>query len=55
MSWFKFCPEIRYQIGFNNVLTPVTDRPQLAVQNAFYTNALQRLTNQMITLTFNFE
>lgn len=53
--WFKFCPEIKYHLGFANALTPVSDRPQLALQDQFYTNALSRLRNQMITITFNFE
>lgn len=55
MQWFKLCPEIRYQIGFKNALTPVDERPELAVSDYFYTNAIKRLRNQMITLTFNFE
>jgi len=55
MQWFKFCPEIRYQVGFNNALTPVDERPELAKTDYFYTLALKRLRNQMITLTFNFE
>lgn len=54
-SWFKFCPELKYQIGFMNMLTPVEDRPELGKPDYFYTNALSRLRNQMITLTFNFE
>jgi len=55
MEWFKLCPEIRYQIGFNNALTPVDQRPELPQADYFYTNAIKRLRNQMITLTFNFE
>lgn len=54
-SWFKFCPEIKYQIGFGNQITPVDQRPELAVQDIFYTQSIRRMTNQMITLTFNFE
>lgn len=53
--WFKFCPEIRYQLGFANVITPSSKRPELPAQNAFYTDAISRLRNHMITLTFNFE
>lgn len=55
LSWFKFCPELRYQIGFANLLTPVNERPEVVQQDQFYTNALSRLSNQMLTLTFNFE
>jgi len=55
MQWFKLCPEIRYQVGFNNALTPIDERPELAKTDYFYTQALKRLRNQMITITFNFE
>ena len=54
-TWFKFCPEITYRIGFANQLYPADARMELAPQDAFYSNALQRLTNQCICLTFNFE
>lgn len=53
--WFKFCPEIKYQIGFADLLTPVDQRPELPVQDQFYTNALKRITSRMLTITFNFE
>lgn len=55
MSWFKFCPEIRYQLGFNNMLTPVSERPELSEPDYFYTNALSHLRNQAIVIIFNFE
>lgn len=55
LEWFKLCPEIRYQLGFNNVLTPIEDRPELPKGDYFYTQALKRLRNQMITISFNFE
>jgi len=55
LAWFKLCPEIKYQIGFANMVTPVEDRPNLPLQDEFYTRALSRLRNQMITITFNFE
>lgn len=54
-GWFKFCPELKYQIGFANMITPVDERVNLPKQDEFYTLALRRLTNQMLTLTFNFE
>lgn len=54
-SWFKLCPEIRYQVGFNNMLTPISERPELSVPDYFYTNALSHLRNQAIILIFNFE
>ena len=54
-QWFKFCPEITYRIGFADQLCPVEGRMELAPQDAFYTNAISRLTNHCICLTFNFE
>ena len=54
-SWFKFCPEIRYQLGFNNMLVPISERPELSEPDYFYTNALSHLRNQAIILIFNFE
>lgn len=53
--WFKLCPQLTYSIGFNNVLTASSKRPELAIQDAFYTDALNRLLNRQLTLTFNFE
>lgn len=57
--WFKFAPEIRYRIGFNNVLTPTSECEKedwkLPAGDFFYTDALSRLTNQQISLIFNFE
>lgn len=57
--WFKLAPELRYRLGFNNMLTPIADREEedgnLSEKDYFYTNALSRLTNQQISLVFNFE
>lgn len=54
-QWFKFCPEITYRIGFANQLCPADQRNELVPSEAFYTNAISRLTNHCICLTFNFE
>lgn len=53
--WFKFCPEITYRIGFADQLCPADQRMELPPTEAFYTNALSRLTSHTICLTFNFE
>lgn len=57
--WFKLAPEMRYRIGFNNVLTPIADAEKedwkLPAGDFFYTDALSKLTNQQISLIFNFE
>lgn len=57
--WFKLCPELRYRIGFNNVVTPTSEceKEDWKVPNGdyYYTDAIQKLTNQQISLIFNFE
>ena len=57
--WFKLAPELRYRLGFNNMLTPTADCEKedwkLPAGDYFYTDALSRLTNQQISLVFNFE
>lgn len=54
-KWFKLCPEIRFQLGFANMLTPVEKRPELATHDEFYTRAISRMRTRMISLTFHFE
>ncbi len=54
-NWFKFCPEITYRIGFANQLCPSDKHPHLSEDNAFYTDAISRLTSHCVCLTFNFE
>ncbi len=57
--WFKLCPEIKYQIGFANVLTPINEAGQaqwnIAADDYFYSNSIARMTNQAISIVFNFE
>jgi len=55
--WFKLCPEIKYQLGFNNVLTPMENRNEGISQDnyGFYTESIKRLRSHMISLVFNFE
>jgi hypothetical protein len=36
LPWFRLCPEIRYQIGFNNLIVPVDERSELQQQQQFY-------------------
>lgn len=54
-SWFKFCPEITYRIGFANQLAPTDGRMELAPQEFFYTESIKRMTSHCVCLTFNFE
>lgn len=60
LPWFKLCPELRYEIGFANVMTKtgetVGNTPWMPEPNiAFYTDNIDRLTNQRISLIINFE
>ena len=54
-EWFKLCPQITYQIGFLNILTPVEKRPELQQRDFFYTQSISRLLQRQINITFNFE
>ena len=53
--WFKFCPQLSYRIGFADQLYPSDGRMELAPQDAFYSEAIKRLTSSCVCLTFNFE
>ena len=55
LKWFKLCPEIKFQVGFADVLTPVEKRPELPTHDYFYTKAIKKMYTRMISLTFNFE
>jgi len=54
-NWFKFCPEIKYSIGFQDLLVPVDERRELETGKQFYTNALQKIKSRMLTIVFYFE
>ena len=52
LSHFRFSTEVKYSLGLNNILKPLPDNsPQLPV----YTDALSRITANMLTLSFHFE
>ena len=55
--FFRFSPELKFGKGFNDILTPLSERPKDFIPNdqKFLTNALSRLTSRMFTLVFNFE
>ena len=55
--FFRFSPELKFAMGFNNILTPLAERPKdyVSSDQIFVTNALSRLTSRMFTLVFNFE
>ena len=54
-SFFKLAPELKYSIGFGNILVPGSERVGLTQANQRFSNALNKLTSKMITLSFNFE
>lgn len=57
LGFFKLAPELKFAIGFNNMLTPLSDRDisNMSDEDKKYAVALSKLTSRLITLTFNFE
>ena len=58
--WFNFSPEIRYEVGFVNAIAHEGDVVGGVAwspppYNAPYTTSIERLTNQRISIIFNFE
>lgn len=56
-SFFKLSPELKFSLGMDNMLTPISQRDSgsFADDQKIYTDLLSKLTTRMITLTFNFE
>lgn len=56
-GFFKLAPELKFALGFNNMLTPLAERDAASLNptKQVYTSALSGLTSRMLTLTFNFE
>lgn len=58
-EYFRFAPEIKFALGFNNILTPWEERMKqpgyLEPDHQKYSDALTKLTSRMFTLVFNFE
>jgi hypothetical protein len=64
-SWFKLCPEIKYQMGLRNILVPLAKTTEdmekknlhggIDSSNWYYTDAISRLRSHMISIVFNFE
>jgi len=52
-GFFKLCPELKYSIGFNNVLNK--DYSSNDTSDKIYTQMLTGLTSHVLTLAFNFE
>lgn len=56
-SFFKLAPELKFALGFSDMLVPMTDEraANLKPQDRIKTEAISKLTSRLITLTFNFE
>lgn len=56
-SFFKLSPELKFAVGLKNMLVPLNQRDGGLIneQDKKYTNAINKLTTKMITLSFNFE
>lgn len=55
-EYFRFSPEIKFGMGFSNILTPWEKRKgYLDPEGQKYTDALSKLTTRIFTITFNFE
>ena len=57
--WFKFCPEIKYQVGFLDAHEKIANAQDLGwgigASNYFYTHSIKRMTHQKLSIVFNFE
>jgi hypothetical protein len=51
LHYFRFSTEIKFGLGLNNILGREPEFPQ----PAYYTHAIQRLTSNIVTLSFHFE
>lgn len=51
LPYFRFSTEVKFGFGLNNALGNPPEYPQ----PAYYTNAIQRLSSNVITLSFHFE
>ncbi len=57
LKYFRLSPEIKYSIGFNNVLEPWEARQNdvIAPTDDKFTLAISKLTSRMLTICLNFE
>lgn len=56
-SFFKLAPELKFALGFSDLLVPNAKRTGGTVSDndKKYADVLSKLTSRMLTLTFNFE
>lgn len=53
-SWFKLSPEVKFNFGQTNILTPKTPTPE-NTQSLKYTNALSELFSRIVVFSLNIE
>ncbi len=55
--FFRLSPEIKFSLGFNNMITPLDQRTNdfIADGDKHYTQSISRLTSRLVTFTLNFE
>lgn len=56
--FFRLAPELKFSLGFNNMITPLDERDAGSLLNPEtmkHTESINKLTTRMISLTFNFE
>ena len=55
--FFKLCPELKFSLGLNDILTPLDQRNAGGIKDTDrkLTNSISKLTSKMLTLSFNFE
>lgn len=57
LSFFKLSPELKFGFGFNDMLTPLSERDSglIPVGDQYFTSSISKLKMRMVTLAFNFE
>ena len=55
--YFRLSPEIKFALGFGNIITPLEQRPNdfIADENLHFTRSIDKLTSRLLTFTLNFE
>lgn len=56
-SFFKLAPELKFALGFNDMITPLNKRNSGFVSDADrkYTDLVDKMTSRILTLSFNIE
>lgn len=54
-SWFKFCPQLTYRVGFANQIQTIDTYITSTNEQQIFTTPISRMLNRELVLTFNFE